>query len=46
MNIEKFEASQYRGKIRAMAALADSLRKDKEQPTDVTLAEVVAESLA
>lgn len=44
MNIEKFEASQYKGKIRAMASLADSLRKDKDQPTDVTLAEVVAES--
>lgn len=44
MNIEKFMASEHRGKIREMASLADSLRKDKEQPTDVTLAEVVAES--
>lgn len=44
MNIEKFEASAYKGKIKGMVKLAESLRKDKDSPQDVTLAEVVSET--
>lgn len=44
MNIEKFEASAYKGQIEGMVKLADAMRKDKDQPTDVTLAEIVAET--
>ena len=43
MNITKFEASQYKGKIQGMVKLAESIRADKEQPVDITLSEVVEE---
>lgn len=41
MNIEKLEASKYRGKIKATVKLAEALRSDKNQCQDVTLSEVV-----
>jgi hypothetical protein len=42
-DIKKFEASEFKGKIKGLAMTANSLRTDKETPTDVTLAEVVQE---
>lgn len=43
MNIEKFTASKYNGEIEEMVKTADSLRKDKDQPQDITLSEIVKE---
>lgn len=43
MNIAKFEKSQYNGKIKETVKFAESLRADKEQAVDITLAEVVEE---
>lgn len=43
MNIEKFEASQYKGKIQSLVKSAEAFRADKEQPIDVTFAEIVKE---
>lgn len=43
MNIEKFEASKYKGKIKDAVKIAESLRSDKDQPQDVTLADITDE---
>lgn len=43
MNITQYQKSEYRGKIQGMVRLAESIRSDKEQPTDITLSEVVEE---
>lgn len=45
MNLSKYEKSEFKGKIKDLAMTAQSLRTDKEQPTDVTLSEVVNEQL-
>lgn len=41
MNLEKFEESKYKGKIQELFTLADQVRKDKENPKDMTLSQVV-----
>ena len=43
MNLEKFEASEYNGRIEEMVKMAESLRKDKDQPQDISLGEIVEE---
>ena len=44
MNIDKFEASEYKGKIKDMVKSAESLRSDKDTPVDITLSEVIEET--
>lgn len=44
MNVEQYEMSPYKGKIKGMVKLAESLRKDKDTPSDVTLTEVISET--
>lgn len=43
MNIDKYNASPYRGKVKELVKLAEGLRKDQENPQDVLLEEVVKE---
>jgi len=43
MNLEKYEASKYKGQIEEMVKTADALRKDKDQPQDISLGEIVQE---
>lgn len=43
MNIEKFEASKYKGKIQGLVKNAESFRADAQQPIDVTFNEIVQE---
>lgn len=43
MNIEKFDQSEYKGKIKEMAMTAKALRSDKEQAQDCSFADVVEE---
>jgi len=45
MNIEKFEASKYLGKIKETVKMAESLRSDKKNPQEVSLEEVCQEHL-
>lgn len=40
MNIEKFEASEHKGKIQAAYLLADSMRKDPKEPVDIEFTDV------
>lgn len=43
MNLDKYEKSKFRGKIKGAVQLAESLRKDKDQPQDITLNDIVTE---
>lgn len=43
MNLDKFEKSKFKGEIKGLVNLADSLRSDKDQPQDITLSEIVEE---
>lgn len=43
MDINKYEASKYRGKIGELVKLADGLRKDKDNPQDALFSDVVKE---
>lgn len=40
MNLDKYEKSKYKGEIRSMVELAESMRGDSKNPQDTTLAEV------
>jgi hypothetical protein len=41
MNVEKFELSKYKGKVKETFDLAESLRRDQKNPSDADFAEVV-----
>lgn len=41
MDITKFNASRFKGKIEEAVRLAETLRSDKEQPQDITLNEIL-----
>lgn len=43
MNIEQLAVSKYKGKVENLVKTADQLRGDKNQPTDVSFAEIVKE---
>lgn len=43
MRLEQYEISKFKGKIKETVKLAESLRSDKENAIDITLAEVVEE---
>lgn len=44
MNINKFEASPYRGQVKQLAKAAEALRKDQNDPIDVTFNEVIEQT--
>lgn len=43
MNLQQYEQSQFKGKIRETVAAADALRKDPKAAMDVTLSDIVEE---
>jgi hypothetical protein len=43
MNTTQYDKSQFKGKIREAVKLAESLRKDKDHPIDISFQEVVKE---
>jgi len=43
MNTRKFEKSKFKGKVRDLVSLAESLRMDKDCPSDVTFSDILKE---
>lgn len=43
MDIERYQASEHKGQIKELVKLAEGLRKDKDNPQDALLSEVVQE---
>lgn len=43
MNVKKFKASEYYGKVQETVRLAESLRADEKNPIDISLGEIIKE---
>lgn len=46
MDLRQYEQSKFKGKIREAVQLAEALRKDKENPQDITLSDIVEEKFS
>lgn len=44
MNVETFKASPYKGKVEQLVKAADNLRKDKDDPIDISFNEIIEET--